>query len=101
MFKKIVLAMLLSGVFGNSMAERDYYTCDVERVGPGVEGKYFVSLICPTTNTPTWHTIKPAMKDAMLATLLTAVSLEKQVEVNIDPEIPYSKIKEVYLRASD
>lgn len=101
MFKKIALAILLSGLFGNAMAERDIYTCDVEKVGPGLGGKYYVLLFCPPATTPTWHTIKPGMKDAMLATLLTAMTLGNQVDANVDPDIPDSMLKEVYMLAAE
>lgn len=93
-----LLAVSLSmGLAGNALAERAFYICDVVKIGPNADGNTYIQVSCPSTGTKTWHIINSTVGNKALAVVLTAMSLGSQVQVNIDPAVPYSQMTALYL----
>ena len=74
-----------------------WYTCDVHMVGPGWT-KTYLSLACGTTISQRWFKARSDQANEMLATGLTAMSVNKQVAVYLTGSAAYSEILACYVR---
>jgi hypothetical protein len=71
--------------------------CTVERAGPADDGTIYIALRATDNSFNNWYSAGPAVKKEMLATALTAISLQKEVDAFISDVAPYSTINRLYV----
>ena len=75
------------------------YICTVNLAGPADDGNIYIMLSStPPAFTARWFIALPIQQKAMLATALTAISLQRPVQAYIqDPADPYSQVLKLYV----
>lgn len=71
--------------------------CTVERAGPAENGVIYIALRATDNSFNNWYQAVPAMQKEMLATALTAISLNKEVDAFITDVAAYSTINRLYV----
>ncbi len=74
-----------------------WVTCEVMRAGPAENGTIFIALKNVDGSFNHWFQAVPAMKKEMLATALSAISMEKQVIAFLTGTVQYSTINRLYV----
>lgn len=78
----------------------DWYTCDVERTGAG-SNNMFVKLSDtddPPEFTDKWFILLEDTKNQMLATILTAMSTNRTIQIGVDDaSVSYPIIQALYI----
>ena len=72
-----------------------WYNCDVHKVGPGWTNVYL--RLSSSSFGQRWFIARADQEKEMLATGLTAVTLGKQVNVNLSGTAEYSEIRACYI----
>lgn len=81
------------GISGN------WFTCKVTEAGAAEDGRIYIWLQDTNNAFSCWFSATPNMKDEMLETALAAITINKQVSVNLTGTNPYSVISRLYLVA--
>jgi len=101
--KMAIVALLLSVLVVTSVqAAPSWYSTEVQMTGMSSNGILFVRLT-DVAGTPAfenkWFTVDPAFNNQFLATLLTAISAQKRVQVFADINDPGSpEIGNLYIK---
>ena len=104
--KTKVIATILGMVFCAALlfatdvsAELGWYTCTVNRVGPGWSRNYI--NVSDTANPPAftgkWCVLPENFKNQMLAVGLTAITNDQTILIFIDPLVSYPTVTAIYL----
>ena len=72
-------------------------TCEVMRAGPAENGVIYIALKDVGGTFNHWFQAVPSQKNEMLATALSAISLEKKVSVWLTGTAAYSTINRLYI----
>ncbi len=72
-----------------------WYTCDVHKVGPGWTSVFL--RLSSSSFSQRWFRVRADQEKEMLATGLTAVTLNKQLNVNLSGTAQYSEVRACYL----
>ena len=71
--------------------------CTVERAGPAENGVIYIALRATDNSFNNWYQAVTSMKKEMLATALTAITTDKEVDAFITNTAAYSIINRLYV----
>ena len=74
-----------------------WVNCEVMRAGPAENGVIYIALKNVDGSFNHWFQAVTAMKKEMLATALSAMSMEKLVSADVTDTVAYSTINRLYV----